>query len=173
MENRLIIVSERDISDWLKSKEILADKVFTDVERFKNSMNFLKSANIVFLIQGLTSFNRNWLVKHLYNPLRGRALKGDRQIKSVRIVSNVRLGGISEYYMYMDTPFKVYLVKDGTVSKNSVDDFWGSIEYSPSDIMMVLGSTDSVIADLIDKQEELKSRSAEDYDVIKKPSFDE
>lgn len=173
MENGLVVVTEKDISEWLENNDIHPQKLFTDLEKFRGGMNFLKTANVVFLIHGLTSFKRNWVLKNLVLPITERVNSGnDRQFKSITVISNISIEGLGSYYIYMDTPKVLYKVTEGTVDKKPIKDFWEKLDYERTENMRkyLAEDTQDVISKHIDNQEKLREMN-EDYSLIKKPSF--
>lgn len=125
----LVILSERNIYDWLVSKGVYPSKFFTDFERFKARVNYLKGARVVIIFSGSCRFSKSRVSEFANRLMESSEMRG---IVSVDVLSDTLLPLCTKYYKYEDIPvsFEEY---GGTRKKTKLlnDDVWSRLEHSP------------------------------------------
>lgn len=172
----LIILTERDISDWLSSHNIHPKRLYTDIKRLRMDMSFFRDVHLVIIFIGGTQFNKNQVLE-IASQIRERIQSGDDvQFSSLSILSDIVLDTYDDYYRYNEVPIRVLRYSRSRAVDKSLLDFWESIEYVKSEsVEVILSDRDKgEIASIIDKiGEGDKYDDSEDMlKLIKKPIFE-
>lgn len=154
--NKLYVLAERNILDYLHSIGVYPYQFFTDAHEFKVQSPYFEDAIVVVIFSGACNFVNKFVCTQVIN-LRQRVLDSkDNGILSVDVLSDSCLVGLDKYYKYEDYPKEGVLhSRKKKLGKDFVD-VWGMLDYEKYDepVKTYLVNTDlsAIIERLQDKR---------------------
>lgn len=164
----LMILSEINCLDYLRSRDVYPDEFFTDLSLFKHRIVMNTDVDVLIIFAGSCSFGKR-VVQEYVNELNKRMKdETDKGIKSICVLSDTVLPSLDNYYKYTRRPDSCSKCSHWNISKGVVD-ILGKYKCAEKNTEVYLCDSDmSNTGDILlasrDKDDELLS-------IIQVPSF--
>lgn len=129
MEN-LIVLSERNILDWLNNKGIKPHSFYTDLQAFKDDINTVENSVIMCIFSGTCKLSKRYVVSLLKEIEELRDSGEYANIKDVVILSDTFLPSCRNYYKYIGKPQDFLHYDRYKKLSKETQDVWGSYEFT-------------------------------------------
>lgn len=98
---KLVVLCERDERELLKYNGINVSLVSTDIDMFVSKMPYFEGIDIAIILSGVGRFSIPKIVD-LVDKTRTSGIISNDSILSIKIISNVKIEMLSEYYRFYD-----------------------------------------------------------------------
>lgn len=138
----LIVLSEINCVDYLKSLGIKPKEVYLSFDKFKNAAYYFDDVVVVCILAGTCKFSKRVLAEYLGNVRERGKDEEDKGVLHGYIFSDSVLSRCPHYYLFEGAPIKGRLYRYERKSSNALEDLWSKIEYTPSETTEIIDDTD-------------------------------
>lgn len=138
----LVVLSEIDCLNVLKSKNVYPAEFYTDLEEFKNRTAFMRDATVLVIFAGNCHFNKRHTLELVKLLMKRAETEKDNGIKNIYIVSDMTLAGIRSYYRYVGNLDVVDIMHGWKCVKTGVD-IWRKLSSEPIETICHYSKYDS------------------------------
>lgn len=167
----LIVLSEIDCVDYLKSLGIKPKEVYLSFDKFKNSAYYFNDVVVVCILAGTCKFSKKILAEFL-GSIRERGKDDeDEGVVHGYIFSDSVLPRCPHYYLFEDVPIRGTLYRYEKKSSNIEEDLWSKVEYTPSETTEIIDDSDSLLSDAKSRYTSLLAEEEDLRNLIQVPDI--
>ena len=126
--DRLVILSERDVSKFLSEHNIVPHEFYTDLNMFKRRIVGFKDVSLVILFTGCGGFVKKQLLRYINSILDSQRNLSMKMLKKVIVLSDTVIPFCKTYYKYADAPLTFIEYSGWDKVGTEKVDVWGSLE---------------------------------------------